>query len=329
MFKVWIAEPIPCTDVAVRKLSPYAEVEVSPIFYQHVPPQKLRGCNAVIIADSFLLEESLVDADELLIVQKFGVGVNTIALDGCSERGIYVCNIPGINSIDVAEFAVGSMVASLRGFARLDSAARRGAWSERPSLVGERLGGKTVGIIGFGKIGREVARLLHPFKVRLLVYDPYVDSKEVRDGNAQAVGLDELLSASDIVTIHVPLTVETRAMIGSRELGLMKRSSILINTSRGPVVDEEALCKALKQGRIRHVVIDVWSKEPIDPKNEILKLENTQLSLHQASWTREFFEIGMEFCAENVLRVLRGEEPQNIVNEDNLRRTGRKGVKND
>ncbi|MGQ9513905.1 MAG: NAD(P)-dependent oxidoreductase [Thermoproteota archaeon] len=318
MFKVWIAEPIPSTDVAIRKLRPYAEVEVSPIFYQQVPPQKLRGCSAVIIADSFLMKESLADADKLRIVQKFGVGFNTIAIEECGRRGIYVCNIPGINSLDVAEFVVGSMISSLRGFARLDSAARRGAWSERPNLVGERLSGKTVGIIGFGRIGREVARLLRPFNVKLLVYDPYVDPKTIEEGSIELVELKKLLSNSDIVTIHVPLTDETRTMIGARELRSMKSSSILINTSRGPVVDEEALHEALKEKIIKHAVIDVWSKEPIDPDNKILKLKNTQLSLHQASWTRSFFEIGMEFCADNILRVLRGEIPQNIVNKDFL-----------
>ncbi|MBO3802594.1 MAG: hypothetical protein JTT11_01760 [Candidatus Brockarchaeota archaeon] len=329
MFKVWIAEPIPCTDVAVEKLSPHAEVEVSPVFYEKVPPGKLKGCNAVIIADSFLLEESLVGAEGLRVVQKFGVGFNTIAAEECGRRGIYVCNIPGINSLDVAEFVVGSMISSLRGFARLDSAARRGAWSERPSLVGERLSGKTVGIIGFGKIGREVARLLGPFKVRILVHDPYVDPKAAGDAGALAVSLEELLSASDVVTIHVPLTEETKAMIGARELGLMKPTSTLINTARGPVVDEEALRTALKEKTIRHAVVDVWSREPVDPGNEILKLENAQLSLHQASWTREFFEAGMEFCAENVLRVMRGERPLNVVNEAALRMVGKQGVKNE
>jgi len=314
MFKVWIAEPIPCTDVAVKKLTPYAEVEVSPVFYEKVPPQKLKGCHAVIIADSFLPEESLIDSDSILIVQKFGVGVNTIAIDGCSKKGIYVCNIPGINSLDVAEYAVGAMISSLRGFIRLDSAARRAAWPERPSLVGERLSGKTVGIVGLGKIGREVARLLGPFKAKLLAHDPYVDSGAALEKGVEMVGLRELLVGSDIVTIHVPLTEETRDLIGEEEFRQMKRSSILINTSRGPVVNEAALHMALSQGLIRYAAIDVWAKEPIDPDNEILGLENAQLSLHQASWTREFFEAGMGFCAENVIRVLKGEEPLNAVN---------------
>jgi len=279
-----------------------------------VPPQKLRGCHAVIVADSFLPEESLVDADEIRIAQKFGVGVNTIDIDECTKRGIYVCNIPGINSLDVAEYAVGAMISSLRGFMMLDSAARRAAWAARPSLVGERLSGKTVGIVGFGKIGREVARLLVPFRAKLLAYDPYVDSKDALEKGVEIVSLRELLKESDIVTIHVPLTNETRDLIGEEEFRQMKRSSTLINTSRGPVVNEAALHMALSQRLIRYAVIDVWDKEPIDPDNEILGLENAQLSLHQASWTREFFEAGMGFCAENVIRVLKGEEPLNAVN---------------
>ena len=124
MPRVWIAEPIPCTDVAVNKLSPHAEVVVSPVFYEDIPPEKLSGFEAVIVADSFLTDRSLLGAESLRIVQKFGVGTNTIAIDGCSRRGIYVCNIPGINSLDVAEFAVGAMISSLRGFLSLDRAAR-------------------------------------------------------------------------------------------------------------------------------------------------------------------------------------------------------------
>jgi D-3-phosphoglycerate dehydrogenase len=314
MPKVLIAEPIPCTEVAVKALGPHAEVEVSPAFYENVPPTMLRGCSAVIVADSFIMGPSLAEADNLEIVQKFGVGVNTIAVDECARRGIYVCNIPGINALDVAEYAVGAMTSVLRGFMRLDRAARRGAWSERPSLVGERLTGKTVGIVGFGKIGQEVARLLGPYGVTLLAYDPYVDPVAASERGVRLVGLPELLSRSDIVTIHVPLTDSTRALIGERELGQMRPSSILINTSRGPVVDEAALYAALSRNSIGYAVIDVWSKEPIDPANKMLGLENVQLSLHQASWTRHFFEAGMGLCAENVLRVLRGEAPQNAVN---------------
>jgi len=315
MSRVWIAEPIPFTDVAVNKLIPYAEVVVSPVFYEDLPPEKLSGLDAIIVADSFLTERSLLGADSLRMVQKFGVGTNTIAIDGCSRRGIYVCNIPGINSLDVAEYAVGAMISSMRGFISLDMAARNAAWSARPSLVGERLSGKTVGIVGYGKIGREVARLLGPFGVKLLAYDPYVDANAAQEKGVRIVGLHELLAESDIVTIHVPLSDETRALIGEEEFRQMKRSSTLINTSRGPVVDEVALHNALSQKLIRYAVIDVWSREPIEPDNEILGLENTQLSLHQASWTRQFFETGMGFCAENVLRVLRGEEPLNAVNK--------------
>ncbi len=196
----------------------------------------------------------------------------------------------------------------------MDSAARRAAWPARPSLIGERLSGKTVGIVGFGKIGREVARLLGPFRVKLLAHDPYIDSRAALEEGVEMVSLRELLKESDIVTIHVPLTDETRALMGEEEFRQMKRSSTLINTSRGPVVDEAALHMALSQKLIRYAVIDVWAKEPIDPDNEILGLENAQLSLHQASWTREFFEAGMGFCAENVIRVLKGEEPLNAVN---------------
>lgn len=316
--KVFITEPLPYADVAVKHLEGYASVEISEIFYGSVPAHRLRGCTATIVGDAVLSEESLAEADELRIVQKFGVGVNTIDLDACTERGIYVCNIPGINAIDVAEYAVGAMISGLRDFLRMDEAARRAAWDERPQLIGERLSGKTVGIIGLGRIGRNVARLLKPFRVRILAYDPYVNREVAKKFNVNLVKLETLLRESDIVTIHAPLTEETRGLIGEAELNLMKPTAILINTARGPIVDEEALYKALKNGRIGYAIIDVWAEEPLKPGNPIFRLRNVQLSIHTASWTRQFFEEAMIFSAENIIRVLRGEKPLNIVNREVL-----------
>lgn len=317
--RVLISEPLPHASEAVKILEGHAEVEVSKVFYRIVPAEKVRGCIAVIVGDSFINRESLKEADELRLVQKFGVGVNTIDLESCSRRGIYVCNIPGVNAIDVAEYVIGAMISSLRDFRRMDKAARRAAWDERPNLIGERLAGKKVGIIGLGRIGREVVRLLKPFKVEVLAYDPYVDRGLAESLGVRMVSLESLLRESDIVTIHVPLTEETRGLLGEEEINSMKSTAVLINTARGPIVDEDALYRALKQGKIKYAVIDVWAEEPLRPGNPIFELENVQLSIHTASWTNQVFKEAMRLCAENVIRVIEGEEPLNVVNKPLMR----------
>jgi len=312
--KVFITEPLPFTEEAVKILKKHADVEVSKKFYKVVPSEKLRGCIAVIVGDSVINEDSLQDAEELRIIQKAGVGVNTIDINACTKRGIYVCNLPGVNSIDVAEYVIGAMISSLRDFPRMDRAARRAAWNERPKLIGERLTGKKIGIIGLGKIGREVVRLLKPFNVEVLVYDPYVSEDQAESLGAKKADLKTLLSESDVVTIHAPLTEETKGLIGKEELELMKPTAILINAARGSIVNEGDLYHALKSGKIKFAVVDVWAEEPLQPGNPLFELDNVQLSIHTASWTRQAFEDTMRLSAENIIRVIKGDKPLNIVN---------------
>ena len=312
---VYITEPLPMVEEMVKLLEDAGvEAEVSEVFHEYVPGDRIMDVDGVVVADSRITPETVEKARRLRIVQKFGVGVDTIPVGVCRRRGVYVCNIPGINSLDVAEFTLAAILSILHRVRERDLMAREARWSDRPKVLSERLTGKTVGIVGFGRIGRQVARLLKPFKTRVLVYDPYVAVSLVEEYGAEKVeDLARLLKDSDIVTLHVPLTSETRHMIGRREFRLMKPDAVLINTSRGAVIDEEALYDALKSGRIRAAHIDVWAKEPVSEDNPLLKLENAQLSLHQASWSVEFFREAARFCAENIIRVLRGLKPLNIV----------------
>ncbi len=314
MPKVWVSEPIPCSEAAVKELEGFADVKVSKVFYHVIPTEKVEGVDGVILGDARFTEESLRKADRLRVVQRFGAGFDVVDLEACAKRGVYVCNMPGLNAIDVAEYTVGAIISSLRGFLKMDEAARRAAWQERPSLMGERLKGKTVGIVGLGRIGGEVARLLKPFDMRLFGFDPYVTQAAADEWNVCLTSLEELLRVSDIVTIHAPLNPETRGLIGEKELNSMKPTAILVNAARGALVDEVKLVQALQAGRIKGAVIDVYGREPPEAKNPLFGLRNVQLSLHTASWTRQFFEDGMVWCCRNVTRALRGEKPMNIVN---------------
>jgi len=317
--KVFITEPLPFIEEAIKILEKHVEIEISEGFYDAVPAEKLRGCVAVIVGDTLINETSLEDADELRLVQKAGVGVDTIDVKACTKRGIYVCNLPGVNAIDVAEYVIGAMISSLRDFPRMDRAARKAAWDERPKLIGERLTGKKVGVIGLGRIGREVIRLLKPFNVEVLVYDPYISEDLAEEFNVRKVDLKTLLRRSDIVTIHAPLTDETRGLIGKEELEIMKPSAVLINAARGSIVNEKDLYHALRAGKIRFAVIDVWAEEPLKPGNPLFELENVQLSIHTASWTRQAFQDLMRLSAQNIVRVIKGEKPLNVVNRSLLK----------
>jgi D-3-phosphoglycerate dehydrogenase len=302
-------------DKMVRLLrSSGVEVEVSKIFHEYVPEDKLLEFDGVIVADSKIPIEPIKRTERLKIIQKFGVGVDNIPVELCKSRSIYVCNIPGINSLDVAEFTLAAILSILHRIRERDRMARRAKWSDRPKVLSERLTGKVVGIIGFGRIGRQVAMLLKPFKVRIVVYDPYVSEEVVRESGVERVReLDQLLKISDVVTLHIPLTDETRHMIGWRELNMMKRNAILVNSSRGAIIDEEALYKAVKSGRLKTAHIDVWSLEPVPKDNPMLKIRKVQLSLHQASWSVNFFTEAAEFCVENILKAFRGFKPLNVV----------------
>jgi D-3-phosphoglycerate dehydrogenase len=301
-------------DLAVRLLATSVNVEVSRVFHDTVPPDKLRDCIAVIVADSHITEQSLSEATKLKLVQKFGVGVNTIDVEACTRRNVYVCNLPGLNAIDVAEYVVGAMVSGLRGFLRMDSATRQAAWEQRPALVGERLAGKKIGVVGLGQIGREVVRLLQPFHVTITAYDPHIDRAQAESLGVALVDLADVLSDSDIVTIHAPLTEETVGLIGQEELDAMKPNAMLINSARGPIVDEQALYHALRDGKLGFAILDVWTEEPLQRGNPLFAVENTQLSIHTASWTHQFFEDAMRLCCENVIRVTEGTSPRNVVN---------------
>jgi len=209
-------------------------------------------------------------------------------------------------------------------FAAIDTALRGGDWSGTRSGNTE-LGGKTLGIVGVGNVGRRVAKFAGAIGMRVLGYDKYVPADEVRRRGAEPIGsLEELLPQVDVLTCHTPLTAETRHMINEKTLALMKPSAIFINTSRGPVQDERALFEALTRGKLAAAGLDVWEEEPTSRDNPILNLQNVVCSAHMAGVTREATrQAAMQVSAE-MLRVLRGERPEVLVNPDVWPRLGQR-----
>ncbi|MCE4618715.1 MAG: 2-hydroxyacid dehydrogenase [Desulfurococcales archaeon] len=253
------------------------------------------------------------------LIAQPSTGYDHIDVVACRERGIPVANAGGANAVSVAEYTVMAALALLRRLVKAHGDLARGRWSqwELMDLGTYDLYGKTWGVIGLGRIGREVVKRLKGFDVRILYYDKYrlPEDKEAELG-VEYAPLGRLLKLSDVVSIHVPLTEETRGMIGERELRLMKPTAVLINPSRGEIVDEEALARALREGWILGAAVDVYSREPPGPDHPLMGLENVNIitTPHIAGATSDARARIIQVTVENIIRVLRGEEPVNVVN---------------
>jgi D-3-phosphoglycerate dehydrogenase len=249
------------------------------------------------------------------VIAKVGAGVDNIDLAAATRRGIPVCNTPGANAESVADHVLALMLALARGLLRLDAIARAGrGWEPWPPFLGEELGGKVLGIVGLGRAGQAVVRRARAFGMECRAFDAHADRlpPAALDG-VVLTSLDELLAGADYVSLHVPLSEATRGLIGARELALMKPSAVLINTARGPVVDEDALAQALRDGAIRGAGIDVFGLEPVGD-SPLLGLDNVVLSPHVAGMTAEATALARRQAAESIVAALAGETPPRMVN---------------
>jgi D-3-phosphoglycerate dehydrogenase len=256
----------------------------------------------------------LANSPALRVIARVGVGLDSIDLDAATAHGIAVTVTPGVNEATVADHTIALMLAALRRICEQDAAVRRGEWNRTGEHAAWLLSGGTVGLVGFGHIGRIVAERLRGFDVRVLVNDPVAPS----DSGVEAVELDALLAASDVVSLHVPLLPTTRGLVGAREIGLMAPGAILVNTARGPVVDEEALADALESGRLRAAALDVFAEEP-PAGSRLLGLPNVVLSPHIAGLSTTSVRDMARRATASVIDVLRGRPPAHLANPDVLR----------
>jgi D-3-phosphoglycerate dehydrogenase len=280
--------------------------------------------HAFIVGSARITREIIENAKYLKIIARRGVGYERIDLEAATRRGIFVTNTPGVNAQSVAEFTIGLVLSLCRRISQTNSLFKSGSikWVERKKYIGMELDGKTIGIIGFGNIGRRVAKIAKGIGMNVLVFDPYIDNRVAEDMGVKIVCLDDLLKESDVVTIHVPLTEETRGMIGYRELSLLKKNSIIVNTSRGGIVDEDALYRCLVDGRIAGACLDVFEEEPPDFAKPLYRLENVIVTPHIAGTTSESRRRGTELVIEQVRKALSGEIPPFIVNREVFKNRG-------
>jgi phosphoglycerate dehydrogenase-like enzyme len=277
--------------------------------YEPEELRELQDADALVVGLEPVGEALLSHGPGLKLIQRLGVGFCNVDLEAAASRSIPVCNMPDFNAATVAEHTIMLMLALLRRVFDSTLAMKAGHWP-LTTVVQHGvfdLQGRRVGILGLGAIGRAVASRLAPFGVELV----YHDRRGVTASDeAKYVELEALLRTSDVVTIHLPLTTETRRLIGRAELGLMKRSAILINTARGAVVEEDALAEAVRDGRLAGAGLDVFSDEPPAPGHPLQGCSNVLLSPHVAGQTREAMERMVVMMQENLERVASGEAPR-------------------
>ena len=263
------------------------------------------------ILSSDTVSDAVFDAAvNLRIIARLGVGVDNIHLESADRHGVYVTTTPGLNDDTCADHALALMLASLRRVPQHDISVRSGEWNRGGPLTPWDLHRKRVGVLGYGRIGRAVVRRLEGFATEIRVFDPAADVPA-----ALSMGsLTQLLEWCDVLTLHVPLSPTTRGMIGAGELALMRKEAIIVNTSRGELVDEEALIAALVSGRLRAAALDVFPTEP--PMNVgDLQLPNLILSPHIGGLSVEAIQAMAEKCVDQVLQALSGRTPDHCVNQ--------------
>lgn len=282
--------------------------------------EKCKDVCAILGSPRLRLPAKVLKAmDKLLCICNRGIGFDNVDIEAASDLGILVTNAPiEEDFISVAEHTLALILA----LAKRLKAVSELMLKEGPSAYYDErvdtmiLNGKTVGIIGLGRIGSRVARLLRAFNVRLLGYDPYIPKERIRRIRVEPTSLEVLLRESDFVTIHAPLTRETYHMIGAKELSMMKKTAYIINTARGVIIDEAALIDALKSGIIAGAALDVVEKEPISIDNPLLKVDNVLLTPHIAGRNSTSLIKGEKLAVENCLKILRGKVPKYVVNPE-------------
>ena len=264
----------------------------------------IKDAFAIIAGTEKYDEDMLSGCQKLKTIIRFGVGTDNFDLDFMKKMGIQVGVVANHNA--VAEFALTLILASMKNLPRYDMTIREGKWN-RFSM--KELNRKTVGIIGFGRIGMRLAELLAGFDVEILFYDPYIDYEAAKARNVTSVSLDELLRRSDVVSLHLPLTSDTYHLINAETISKMKNGAYLINTSRGSLVDENALYDALVSQKLSGAGLDVFEREPVEEKNPLLQLSNNVLAPHVSALTYETNYNAGIICAKSIIQVYNGGKP--------------------
>ena len=300
--KILVASDI--AEEGISKLKKEFEVDVKKGISKDEILSIIENYDGVIVRSKPNITEDIIKKGKnLKVVARAGVGLDNVDVNCCQGLGVKVVNSPQASSDSVAELAFGLMLSVSRNIARADRLTREKRW-EKKSLMGHELNGKTLGIVGFGRIGRNIGRMAKACGMDLIAYDPYLTNEQITSGGAEPVTLEKLIERSDVITLHVPLIDSTRHMISDKEFEKMKNNAIIINTSRGGIIDEDALCKALSSGKILGAGLDVFEEEP--PMNsKLLEFDNVVLTQHIGASTHEAQKRAGIMIAEEVIKALK------------------------
>ncbi len=313
----------PEIGLSVLDSAPEISYVFLPGYHSEYEPAQLADADVVISLKPRVTRASLEGVERLCAIGRCGVGYDNVDLAACTEKNIAVYITPTAVVRPVAESIVLLTLALSHRLVAKDRMVRAGRWAESTRKLGREPRGRVVGTVGLGNIASEAVRLLKVFDVaRFVAFDPYASKEKADALGVELVPLDDLLRESDYVLVNCLLSPETRHLIGAREIALMKPDAVLINTARGPVVDQPALIDALQNHRIGGAALDVFEKEPLEADSPLLTLDNVILTSHSVAWTEELFrDMGRMDC-EGALAISRGEAPLHVVNPDVLRQPG-------
>ena len=284
---------------------------------------QIHDAHALIVNLAQITRPVIESLHRCQVISRCGIGVDTIDLEAATEYGIPVCNVPDFCIDEVSTHTIAFILALNRHIPGHYAHVASGKWAGPPGGAPARLTGQVLGIVGLGKIGSAVARKASALGLRVSAYDPYLKPEQALPLGVELVSLDDLLRRADYLSIHCPLTKETRHLIGSAQLALMKPSAYLINMARGPIVDQPSLYQALVSGVIAGAAVDVLEQEPPASDDPLLKLPNVLITPHTSSWSAESVIQVRRDVVRNVVQVLRGEPPRSVVNSQGLRGSDR------
>ncbi|MBM3255257.1 MAG: phosphoglycerate dehydrogenase [Candidatus Omnitrophica bacterium] len=312
--KILVSDPL--SEEGLKILKEVGEFQVDVM--TELKPEKLKEVigdyEALIVRSATKVNKDILEsARKLKVVGRAGVGLDNVDLEAATQKGIIVMNTPAGNTISTAEHSLSMILALSRNIAQANASMKKGEW-KRSKFMGVELYNKILGIVGLGRIGAEVARRAFSFGMKVLAFDPFLSRQVAEDLGIRVVELKELFEQADYITVHTPLTEETRHLISSDEFAIMKKGVRIINCARGGIIDEVALVAAIKEGRVAGAAMDVFEKEPLEPENELLKLENVIATPHLGASTEEAqVNVAIE-VAEIVRDALLGRGIRNAAN---------------